>query len=158
MRVLSLCVAAVLCAGPATAQQTPIRTSLDRAAQATAQRPAGEATPSSPHTRRSPLFWTGLGVGVAGVTISTLGLTALRTEHTSTGNAPDAAYQDCVALRDSNPVYASSQCGALKGKNLGLLWGGVAVAGAGAALMIGSHRTTAELSPGRIGLFHRWAF
>ena len=158
MRVLSLCVAAVLCASPVTAQQTPIRTSLDRAAQAAARPPGGETSSAATHPKRSALFWTGLAVGVAGVTTSTLGLTVLRTESTSTGNAPDATYQNCVALRDSNPVYASSQCGALKGKNLGLLWGGVAVAGAGAALMIRGHHTSAELSPGRIGLFHRWAF
>jgi len=157
MRVLSLCVVAVLCASPAAAQQTPIRASLDRAAQAEAQRPAGGPM-TKPHARRSALFWSGLVVGVAGVTTSTLGLTALRTERTSTGNAPDATYRDCVARRDSDPIYASSQCGALKGKNLRLLWGGVAVAGAGAALMIGGRSTSAELAPGRISLFHRLTF
>ena len=158
MRVLSLCVAAVLCASPAAAQQTPIRASLDRAAAAAAQRPPDASGSTSPHAKRSAVFWSGLAVSVAGVTTTTLGLTALRTDRTSTGNAPDATYRSCVALRDSDPIYASSQCGALKGKNLRLLWGGVAVAGAGAALMIGGRRTSAELSPGRIGLFHRWAF
>src|SRR3982751_1462176 len=105
MRVLSLCVVAVLCASPAAAQQSPIHASLDRAAHAAAQRPAG--TPMArPHAKRSALFWSGLAVGVAGVTTSTLGLTALRTERTSTGNAPDATYRDCVARRDGDPLYA----------------------------------------------------
>jgi hypothetical protein len=97
-------------------------------------------------------------VGVAGVTTSTLGLTALRTDHTSTGNAPDETYLACVAQKNSDPIYATNQCGALKGKNLKLLWGGVALGGAGAALMISGRHTSAELSPGTIALFHRWQF
>ncbi len=107
--------------------------------------------------QKSGLFWSGLALAVAGVTTSTLGLTVFRTESSSTGNAPANAYSSCVALKSTDPVYATSQCDALKAKNLGLLWGGVAIAGAGAALMITSS-TSAELSPGSIGLFHRLRF
>jgi hypothetical protein len=156
MRGVSMLVAMALSASVVQAQQlSPSRASLDRAAQ-TAARPAAERTGSS--GGRSRLFWAGLAVGVAGVTTSTLGLTALRTERTSTGNAPDDTYRACVALRDSNPIYATSQCGALKGKNLKLLWGGVALGGAGAVLMISGHNTSAQVAPGRVGLFHRWQF
>jgi len=81
------------------------------------------------------VFWTGLALGIAGVTTSALGVTVFRVDDSSTGNAPAGT-----------------------GKNLGLLWGGVALAGAGAALMIGSQRTSASLSPGRVGLVHRVRF
>ena len=87
--------------------------------------------------RRTALFWSGLALGVAGVTTSALGLTVLRTEDSSTGNAPTGTYSGLrraeeTAIR-STPT---NQCDALKGKNLTLLWGGVAIAGVGAALMI----------------------
>ena len=107
---------------------------------------------------RSGLFWSGLAVGIAGVTTSALGLTVLRTEDSSTGNAPAGTYTSCVAQRDANPVYAGNQCGVLKAKNLKLLWGGVALGGVGAALMIGGLKTSAELSPDSIGLFHHVRF
>jgi hypothetical protein len=158
MRGVSLLVLAALWAGPAQAQQAPIRASLEKGAEAAAQQASTESKTRAASGRKSPLFWTGLAVSVAGVTTSALGLTALRTESTSTGNAPDETYRNCVALRDSNPIYASSQCGALKGKNLKLLWGGVGIAGAGAALMITGHGTSAQLSPQSVGVFHRWQF
>ena len=87
-----------------------------------------------------------------------LGLTVMRTEDSSTGNAPAGTYQACVALKNSNAVYASSQCDALKGKNLKLLWGGVALGGVGAALMIRGSHTSAELTPTAVGVFHHWTF
>ena len=167
MRAVHLCVAAVLWAAPTCAQQAPARSPLfqqtadaavGKAAASATRQPSADATKSRPSSRRSALFWSGLAVGVAGVTTSTLGLTALRTEHTSTGNAPDATYQACVALKNADPVYATSRCGALKGKNLKLLWGGVALGGAGAALMITGHNTSAQLAPGLVGVYHRWQF
>src|SRR3954471_10231854 len=89
---------------------------------------AGEQSPS--HEGRSRLFWSGLVLGLAGVTTSVLGVTAFRVEDTSTGNAPAGTYQACVAQR-SDPIYATNNCEGLKGKNRGLLWGGVAVGAAG---------------------------
>src|SRR5439155_11389296 len=104
---------------------------------------------------KNKLFWAGLAVGIAGATTSALGLTVLRTEKTSTGNAPDGTYRACVAQRNSDPIYATNQCDALKAKNLKLLWGGVAIAGAGLTMMIGGANTGAQVTGGRIGLFHR---
>ena len=91
-------------------------------------------------------------------TTSALGLTAFRTEDNSTGNAPAGTYLACVAQKNSSPVYATNQCDALKAKNLKLLWGGVAIGGLGAAMMIGGSRTSAELSSGAIGIFHHVSF
>jgi hypothetical protein len=102
------------------------------------------------------LFWSGLALGVAGVTTSVLGLTVFRTEDSSTGNAPAATYAACVAQKNSDSIYATNQCDGLKGKNLTLLWGGVALSGVGAVLMIRGSNTSANLSPTSIGLFHRW--
>jgi hypothetical protein len=158
MRAVSLLVAITLTASPALAQgPAPIRASIEKAAEAAAQTPA---QPTSGHAsaRRNGLFWSGLALGIAGATTAVLGLTALRTESSSTGNAPTGTYQACVALRDSNPIYAGNQCDGLKAKNLKLLWGGVALSGVGAALMVTGRNTSAELSAGSIGLFHRWRF
>ncbi|HEV3060243.1 MAG TPA: hypothetical protein VGY48_18515 [Vicinamibacterales bacterium] len=166
MRGVSLLVAIALAPSPALAQQAaPIRASINKAAEAAADRAAEAAAQGQDQpkgggasTPRSGLFWSGLALGVAGATTSALGLTAFKTTDSSTGNAPSGAYQACVAQQASNPIYATNQCGVLKGKNLKLLWGGVAVAGAGAALMISGHNTSAELSPGTVGFFHRWRF
>jgi hypothetical protein len=167
MRAVSLLIAFTLNASPAIAQQpfdaiaqdrqAPIRASIEKAAEVAAQTPAQPKSGKAP-AQKSGLFWSGLALGVAGVTTSALGLTALRTEDTSTGNAPSGTYQACVALKNSDPIYAANQCDGLKGKNLKLLWGGVALSGVGAALMIKGSNTSAELSPGSIGLFHRWRF
>jgi hypothetical protein len=157
MRAVSLLVVFTLTASPLLAQQlAPIRASIEKAAEAAAQTPAQPMT-SKASGQKSGLFWSGAVLALAGATTSALGLTAFRTESSSTGNAPAGTYQACVALRDSNPIYAGNQCDGLKAKNLKLLWGGVAVAGVGGALMISSN-TSAELSPGTIGFFHRWRF
>ena len=157
MRAVSLLVAITLTASPAFAQQpAPIRASIEKAAEAAAQTPA-QPEGGKASGQKIGLFWSGVALAVAGATTSALGLTAFRTEDTSTGNAPAGTYKACVALRDSNPIYAGNQCDGLRGKNLKLLWGGVAIAGVGGALMISSN-TSAELSPGSIGFFHRWRF
>ena len=150
--------AIALTTSPAVAQQSqPIRASIARAAEAAAEQTAPQPK-AGPSGRKGVLFWSGLAVGIAGVTTSALGLTAFRTEDSSTGNAPSGAYQACVAQKNSSPVYATNQCDALKGKNLKLLWGGVAIGGLGAAMMIGASRTSAELSSGAIGIFHHLSF
>lgn len=159
MRAVSLLVAVTLTASPAIAQQqASIRASIDKAVETATRQTAAQPKSARESGQKGRLFWSGLALGVAGVTTSALGLTAFRTEDTSTGNAPDGTYLACVAQRDSNPIYATNQCDALKGKNLKLLWGGVAIGGVGAALMIGGHNTSPELSPGTIGLVHRWRF
>ncbi len=155
MRVASLLVVIALTASPAVAQQQPIHASLARAAETAAQQTAAQPKRGG---EKGGLFWSGLALGVAGVTTSALGLTALRTENSSTGNAPGSTYQACVAQRDSSPVYATNQCDGLKGKNLKLLWGGVALSGVGAALMIKGSNTGAEVTSSAIGLFHHWHF
>jgi hypothetical protein len=162
MRGVSLFVAIVLTSTPAFAQErapnraSPIQASIDKAAAAA----AGQAPPmkASPSGGKSKLFWSGLVVGIAGATTSALGLTVFRTEDSSTGNAPQGTYLACVAQRDSNPIYAGNQCDALKGKNLKLLWGGVALGGVGTAMMIGGLDTSAEISPGAIAFLHRLRF
>src|SRR5437867_923032 len=120
------------------------------AAAAAAEQPA-----SSGH--RGALFWSGLAVGIAGATTSVLGLTVYRVEDGSSGNAPKGAYQACVAQK-ADPIYATNNCDALKGKNLKLLWGGAAVAAVGAALIIGSINAQAEFEPGTVRLVKRIRF
>jgi len=154
---VSLLVVLTLTASPVLAQQpAPIRASIEKAAESAAQT-AAQPMAGKTSGQKNGLFWSGVALTVAGATSSVLGLTAFRTESSSTGNAPTGTYQACVAQRDSNPIYAGNQCDGLKAKNLKLLWGGVAIAGVGAALMISSN-TSAELSPGSIGLFHHWRF
>ncbi|HJZ74639.1 MAG TPA: hypothetical protein VKE51_23040 [Vicinamibacterales bacterium] len=90
-------------------------------------------------------FWSGLALGVAGVTMSVLGVTVYRVEDSSTGNAPPNAYQSCLAQK-ADPIYATNNCDALKAKNLPLLWSGVAVGALGGVLMIQGSRTSAEVT------------
>lgn len=135
MRVVSFLLIAALFARPAFAEE---------------QQPSSDGG----HAR---LFWSGLALGIAGVTTSILGLTVYRTEDSSTGNAPVGAYQACVAQK-RDPIYAGNNCDALKGKNRGLLWGGVGVGALGAVLMISGARTSAEISPGSVRLVHTIRF
>ena len=46
----------------------------------------------------------------------------------------------------------------MKGKNLKLLWGGVAIAGAGLSMMILGTNTSAQITRDGVGLFHRVRF
>jgi len=94
---------------------------------------------------------------VAGATTAVLGTTVYRVEDSSTGNAPPNAYQTCVAQK-KDPVYASNQCDALKAKNVKLLTTGAVLGVVGAALMIGSAHTSAEISPGLVRFLHRVRF
>ena len=149
MRVVSLLLALVLSASPAMAQQ-PIRDSVAKAATAVAAQPAE-------HSGRGRTFWPGLALGIAGATVAVLGTTVYRIEDTSTGNAPESAYQACVAQK-SNPVYASNLCDGLKGKNRAMLWGGAAVGALGAALIVIGTDTSAELTRGGVRLVHRLRF
>jgi|SRR3954447_8222094 hypothetical protein len=119
--------------------------------------PAFAEEQSSSHDGRGRTFWTGLALGLAGLTTSVLGVTAFRVEDSSTGNAPPGAYQACVAQK-SDPIYATNNCNGLKAKNLGLLWGGVAVGSAGAVLMIHGAQTHAEISGGAVRVLHTIRF
>jgi hypothetical protein len=157
MKPAAMLVVIALTASPVLGQErASIHASIARAAHDAAQAPPATAARES--TGRRTLFWSGVVLGAAGVTTSVLGLTASRTEDSSTGNAPAATYAACVAQRDSNPIYATNQCDGLKAKNLKLLWGGVALGGVGAALMIRGANTSAELSPTTIALFHHLHF
>jgi hypothetical protein len=159
MKAVSVLVGIALTASPVCAQQpAPIRASIERAVAATAADPAAQSKSVEGSGGKSKLFWSGLAVGLAGVTTSALGLTVFRTEDTSTGNAPDGTYRACVAQRNSDPIYATNQCDVLKAKNLKLLWGGVAIAGAGLTMIIGGSNTSAQVTGGRIALFHRMRF
>ena len=159
MRAVSVVVSIMLVASPVLAQpRGPIGAAIDKAARDEADQTPARPTAGPGSGGKGARFWSGLGLGIAGVTMSALGLTVFRTEDSSTGNAPAGAYQACVSLRNSNPIYASSQCDALKGKNLKLLWGGVALGGVGAVLMIAGSRTSAELSPDAVGIFHHLRF
>jgi hypothetical protein len=159
MKAVSVLVGIALTASPVFAQQpAPIRASMEKAVAATAADSASQSRRVEGSGGRSKLFWSGLAVGLAGVTTSALGLTVFRTEDTSTGNAPDGTYLACVAQRNSDPIYATNQCDALKAKNLKLLWGGVAIAGAGLSMMILGTNTSAQITRDGVGLFHRVRF
>jgi len=152
MRVVTLVLAFVLAAGPLFAEDQPsIRKSIDRAAAGAA---AEQATARSDHRK---LIWSGLALGLAGATTTALGLTAFRVEDSSSGNAPRGAYQACVAQK-ADPIYATSQCDALKGKNLKMLWGGVAIGAVGAALIIRGVEASAEIEPGTVRFLNRIRF
>jgi len=151
--VVTLLLVFAFAASPTFAQDQPsIHKSIEHAAAAAA---AEQPSRDTPHRRT--LFWSGLALGAAGVTTAALGLTAFRVEDNSSGNAPKGAYQACVAQK-ADPIYASNQCGALKAKNLGLLWGGVAVGAVGAVLMIRGIETRAELEPGAVRFLNRIRF
>jgi hypothetical protein len=150
MKVVSLTLAIALVAGPALAQQpaSSIRASAARHAAAAEQ---------DAHSRRRPLFWSGLALGSAGIVTTVLATTLFRVEDNSTGNAPPNAYRTCIAQKQ-DPIYAGNQCDALKAKNVKLLAGGVALGAVGAVLMIGSAHTSAEVSPGIVRFVHRIRF
>ena len=119
--------------------------------------PAFADEQASPEAHRGTLFWSGLALGIAGLTTSVIGVTTARVESSSTGNAPPSAFQVCVA-QQRDPVYATNSCDGLKAKNRPLLWGGVAMSAVGAALMIGSSRTSADIAPGFFRLRHTIRF
>jgi len=139
MRTISILLVLALAASPVAAQER-------------------QPSVASSDTGRGPLFWSGLVLGVAGVTTAVLGTTAYRVEDSSTGNAPIGAYRSCVAQKASDPVYAANNCDALKAKNRTLLWSGVGLGALGAALMIGSSRTRAEITPGFVRVLHTVRF
>src|SRR5471032_1878396 len=96
MKAVCLFVVLTFTASPVLAQQSfdaraphteaPIRASIEKAAAADADQGAAPKT-SRPSGEKGALFWSGLALGVAGAATSALGLTALRTEDSSTGNA-----------------------------------------------------------------------
>ena len=152
-QVVTLLVVVALTTGPAIAQDQPsIRKSIEHAAAA-----AAAEQPTHTTARKGTMFWSGLALGIAGATTATLGLTAFRVEDSSTGNAPAGTFQACVAQK-ADPIYATNQCDALKAKNLGMLWGGVAVGAAGAVLMVRGVQTSAELQPGALRVLSRIRF
>ena len=151
--VVTLLLVIAFAASPAIAQDQPsIQKSIEHAAAAAA---AEQPTHATAH--KGTMFWSGLALGIAGATTATLGLTAFRVEDSSTGNAPAGTFQACVAQK-ADPIYAANQCDALKAKNLGMLWGGVAVGAAGAVLMIRGVQTSAELQPGALRVLSRIRF
>ena len=152
MRAPSLLLAFVFTSVQVFAQEQPsIGKSIARAAAAVA------AEEQASTTHRGALLWSGLALAVAGATTAVLGTTVYRVEDSSTGNAPPNAYQTCVAQK-KDPVYASNQCDALKAKNVKLLTTGAVLGVVGAALMIGSAHTSAEISPGIVRFLHRIRF
>jgi hypothetical protein len=152
MKLVSSLLIATLAAAPLAAQapQTSIQASADRAVSTA-------AAEADSDVGRGSMFWSGLALGIAGVTTAVLGVTTKRIDGTSSGNAPDGAFQACVAQK-SDPIYASNNCDALKGKNRALLWSGVAIGALGAALIVGSAQTRAELSPGVVRVLHTIRF
>jgi hypothetical protein len=140
----------LLAIAPAARAQEPARSIRASAARAAAT-VAADQTPDRPG--RGVLFWSGVALGAAGVTTAVLGVTVARVERSSTGNAPAGAYQACVA-QTRDPIYATNQCDELKGKNRALLWGGVAIGAAGAAILIADRGVHAEISAGAARIFH----
>jgi len=121
---------------------------------------------SSRHRNRAParragsgvLFWSGLAVGIAGVTTSALGLTALRTEDTSTGNAPSGTYLACVAQKKQQPDLRDESMRRAEGQESQAALGRRGDWRPWRRMMIGGSRTSAELSSGAIGIFHHVTF
>jgi hypothetical protein len=150
--VVTLLLVVAFAVAPVFAQDQPIHKSIEHAAAAA----AAEQSRAEP-SHHNAMFWSGLALGVAGATTAVLGLTTFRVEDSSTGNAPKGAYQACVA-QQADPIYAGNQCNALKAKNLGMLWGGVAVGAAGAVLVIRGVHTSAELEPGAVRVLNRIRF
>jgi drug/metabolite transporter (DMT)-like permease len=134
MRLIALCLIALFAAGPAFAEEQP-----------------------GSSGSRGKLFWSGLALGIAGAATSVLATTVYRVEDSSSGNAPAPTYQSCVAQK-RDPIYATSNCEALKGKNVPMLWSGVAIGALGVVMMIGGTRTSAEIGPGTFRLFHTIRF
>ena len=151
MKAVSLALAIALAATPALAQPPqPLHESASRAAVAA-------AAEQDSHTNRRTLFWTGLAVALAGVTTAVLGSTVYRVEDNSTGNAPPGAYQACVAQKN-DPIYASNQCDLLKAKNVTLLASGIVLGAVGAAMIVGSTHTSAEIGVGVVRVVHKIRF
>jgi hypothetical protein len=153
MRTATVLLVFVFTSVQAFAQSSsPFTDSIEHAAAA-----AAAEQPAASPGHRGALFWSGLALGIAGATTSVLGLTVYRVEDSSSGNAPQGTYQACVAQK-ADPIYATNNCDALKGKNLKLLWGGAAVAAVGAAMMIGGINAQAEVDGGRVRLVKRIRF
>ncbi len=152
MRIVSLMLMLTVAVTPVLAQEplASIRSLAEKEASALAAQPQA-------NTGRTALFWSGVALGAAGVTTAVLGVTAYRVEDSSTGNAPPGAYQACVAQK-IDPVYATNDCDALKGKNRAMLWSGVAIGAVGAALVIGGTHTSADVSMGGVRLLHTVRF
>lgn len=117
----------------------------------------GQSSENPQPGSRGHLFWSGLAVGLAGVTMSVIAVTVARVDDTSTGNAPPGTFQACVA-QQSDPIYASNNCNALKAKNRPLLWSGVAVGAVGGVLMIRGSQTRAEISTTGVRVSHTLMF
>jgi hypothetical protein len=151
MKAVSVALAIALATTPALAQPPqPLHESASRAAVAA-------AAEQDSHNSRRTLFWTGLAVGLAGVTTAVLGSTVYRVEDNSTGNAPPGAYQACVAQK-SDPIYASNQCDFLKAKNVKLLAGGIVLGAVGAAMIVAGTHTSAEIGVGVVRVVHKIRF
>jgi hypothetical protein len=151
MRAASVVLVLVFTSTQVLAQDRP------RIAEAIEHASPAAVEDQSPARHRGAMFWSGLALGIAGATMSVLGLTVYRVEDSSTGNAPRGTYQACVAQK-ADPIYATNQCDALKGKNLKLLWGGVAVSAVGASLLIRGINAQAEFEPGAVTLVKRVRF
>src|SRR5262245_12098163 len=80
----------------------PIASSAAKAAAAAA------VEAQSGHHARGSLFWPGVALGVTGATMGVLAVTTARVENSNSGNAPPGAYNACVALKNSDPVYAAN--------------------------------------------------
>jgi len=150
-RPLSMSLALILAATPALAQQ-PLHDSARRAATAAAAQPP----PASPH--HGGRFVAGAIVASAGGAAIVLGLTALKTSDSTSGNTPDGVYDACVAQK-ANPVYRNNECGVLKGPNTGLVIGGAAAAAAGLTLMLlGRSNNSIDVGPGGIAIRRKLTF
>jgi len=142
--------ALVLAATPALAQQ-PLQESARRAATAAAAQPSA----GTDHRVR---FITGAIVASAGGAAIVLGMTALKTADSTSGNTPDGVYDACVA-QTANPVYRGNDCGVLKGPNTGLVIGGAAAAAAGVTLMLlGRSNNTIDVGPGGFAIRRKLTF
>jgi hypothetical protein len=118
------------------------------------------ATPAfaQPATGNRARVWTGALIGAAGGTAIVLGTTVVKSDKTTSGNTPNGAFDNCVALKN-NPVYAGNDCAVLKGPSKPLVIGGAIAAAAGATLMmLGLPNSSVHVTPGGFGVTHRVKF
>ena len=149
----ALLLSVLLIATPAMAQQ-----GIAQSAAATAAA-AAQTSPQAPaRTSRTPMFWTGVTLGIAGGAAIIAGSTFAKTADATSGNTPEGVYDACVALK-SNRIYAGNDCDVLKGPNKAMVIGGALAAGAGVALaMIGAPHSSIAFGPGAVSFRQRIRF
>jgi hypothetical protein len=139
-RPVCVLLAWLVASAPALAQQ-PLHESARRAAEQAA------VTAQAGGSNRARVVGGAILAAAGGAAI-VLGMTTFTTADATSGNAPEGAYDACVAQR-ANPVYRGNDCDVLKGPQKGLVIGGTVAAASGVLLMLlGQPRSSIDIGPG----------